>query len=218
MTTIAVVSQKGGTGKTTLAIHLAAAAERNGDVALIIDADPQATASMWSDWREGAPPEVIDSAPSRIAAKVEQAKTAGATFIVIDTPPHADITATRAVEVADIVLIPCRPNAFDLAAVITTASLVRLLHKPAFIVFSAGPPNAPKIYADAAALMQQRGIALAPHRTPYRAVFRHATALGKTVFEIGPPTKAVREMEQLSMWIREQAHMATCEHIKVFGK
>ena len=67
MTTIAIVSQKGGAGKTTLAIHLAAAAERKGEVALIIDADPQATASQWAAWREEAPPEVIDSAPPRIA-------------------------------------------------------------------------------------------------------------------------------------------------------
>jgi chromosome partitioning protein len=131
MTTIAIVSQKGGTGKTTLAIHLAASAERKGEVALVIDADPQATASQWADWREEAPPEVIDSAPPRIAAKIEQAKEAGATFIVIDTPPHADTTASKAMEAADLVLIPCRPSAFDLAAIRTTARLVQLLAKPA---------------------------------------------------------------------------------------
>ena len=117
MTTIAIVSQKGGTGKTTLAIHLAAAAERQGQVALIIDADPQATASQWAVWRDEAPPEVIDSAPSRISAKIARAKEAGATFIVIDTPPHADTTASSAMEAADLVLIPCRPSAFDLAAI-----------------------------------------------------------------------------------------------------
>jgi chromosome partitioning protein len=68
-------------------------------------------------------PEVIDSAPPRIQAKVEAAQRQGATFIVIDTPPHADSAASRAVEVADLVLIPCRPSAFDLAAIKTTVSL-----------------------------------------------------------------------------------------------
>lgn len=107
---------------------------------------------------------MIDSAPSRIAAKVEQAKAAEATFIVIDTPPHADVTATRAMEVADIVLIACRPSAFDQTAAMNTARLVDLLNKPAFIIFSTGPPNAPNIYSGAAALIRQRSMALAPQR------------------------------------------------------
>ena len=63
MPTIAIISQKGGAGKTTLAVHLAAAAEAAGHVALVIDTDPQATASQWASWRSERPPEVIDSAP-----------------------------------------------------------------------------------------------------------------------------------------------------------
>lgn len=97
MATIAVISQKDGAGKTTLAIHLAAAAHEAGRVALIVDTDPQATASQW--------------------------------------------TARAAMELADLVLIPCRPSAFDLAAIQTTAKLVQLLRKPAFVVFTAGAPK-----------------------------------------------------------------------------
>src|SRR3546814_4396968 len=63
MPTIAIISQKGGAGKTTLALHLAAAAEDSGHTALVIDVDPQATASQWAAWRQDAPPVVIDSAP-----------------------------------------------------------------------------------------------------------------------------------------------------------
>ena len=73
-----------------------------------------------------APPEVIDSPPPRLAAKVAQAREQGAEFIVIDTPPHADSAARAAVEIADLVLIPCRPSAFDLSAIQTTAKLVQL--------------------------------------------------------------------------------------------
>jgi MinD superfamily P-loop ATPase len=142
MTIIAIVSQKGGSGKTTLSVNLAAAAEAAGAIALIIDTDPQATASQWGAWRADKAPEVIDSAPPRIQSKVEAAKAQGATFIVIDTPPHADSAASRAVEAADLVLIPCRPSAFDLAAIKTTVSLVRLFDKPAYVVFTAGPPHA----------------------------------------------------------------------------
>ena len=93
MPTIAIISQKGGAGKTTLALHLAAAAEDAGHTALVIDLDPQATASQWAAWRNDAPPVVIDSAPPRLAAKIEQATGQGAEFIVIDTPPHADSAA-----------------------------------------------------------------------------------------------------------------------------
>src|SRR3546814_7963350 len=70
MPTIAIISQKGGAGKTTLALHLAAAAEDSGHTALVIDVDPQATASQWAAWRQDAPPVVIDSAPPRLAAKI----------------------------------------------------------------------------------------------------------------------------------------------------
>jgi cellulose biosynthesis protein BcsQ len=109
MTIIAIVSQKGGSGKTTLSVNLAAAAETAGAIALIIDTDPQATASQWGAWRADKAPEVIDSAPPRIQAKVDAAEAQGATFIVIDTPPHADSAASRAVEAADLVLIPAAP-------------------------------------------------------------------------------------------------------------
>src|SRR3546814_20689426 len=98
MPTIAIISQKGGAGKTTLALHLAAAAEDSGHTALVIDVDPQATASQWAAWRQDAPPVVIDSAPPRLAAKIEQATGQGAAFLVIDTPPHADSAASAAAE------------------------------------------------------------------------------------------------------------------------
>ena len=170
MPTIAIVSQKGGSGKTTLSVNLAAAAEAAGHIALIIDTDPQATASQWSAWRSDKAPEVIDSAPPRIQHKVDQAETQGATFIVIDTPPHADSAASRAVEAADLVLIPCRPSAFDLAAIKTTISLVRLFNKPAYVVFAAGPPHAPRMYEEAIELVRGFGIEPCLHILPDRAV------------------------------------------------
>jgi chromosome partitioning protein len=206
MHTIAIVSQKGGAGKTTLAIHLAAAAEASGRTALIIDTDPQATASQWAAWREGAAPEVIDSAPPRIAAKVEAARAQSAQTIIIDTPPHADSAATRAVEVADLVLIPCRPSAFDLAAIKTTVSLIKLLGKPAWVVFTAGPAHAPRMYEEAAELIRSFGIEVCPHILPDRAVYRHASAAGKTALELEPDGRAALEITQLHAW--------ACTHVR----
>jgi chromosome partitioning protein len=216
MITIAIVAQKGGAGKTTLAINLAAAAERKGEVALIIDTDPQASACEWASWRgasaaDSSPPEVIDSAPPRLAAKIAQAQSQGATFTVIDTPPHADVAASKAVEAADLVLIPCRPSAFDLAAIRTTGQLVKLHGKPAILLFTAGPVRATKIYADAAALVQSFGIPVCPHVVADRAAFRHASAAGQTVFEIEPSGRAAAEIAAVHMWLCEQLNMSECQ-------
>ena len=209
MTTIAIVAQKGGAGKTTLAINLAAAAERAGELALIIDTDPQASACEWASWRRGEPPEVIDSAPPRLATKIAQARSQGATFIIIDTPPHADLAASKAVEAADMVLIPCRPSAFDLAAIRTTGQLVKLLGKPAALIFTAGPARAPKIYADAITLVESFGIDVCPHIVADRAAFRHASAAGQSVFEFEPEGRAAQEIAQVHMWLCEQLNMST---------
>ncbi len=79
MHTIAVISQKGGAGKTTLAVHLAVEAARTGKVTLVIDTDPQATASRWSQWRGGRDPEVIHcGAPSLLGAKIAKVEELGA--------------------------------------------------------------------------------------------------------------------------------------------
>jgi chromosome partitioning protein len=204
MPTIAIISQKGGAGKTTLALHLAAAAQDAGAVSLIIDTDPQATASQWAAWRQDAPPEVIDSPPPRLAAKVAQASEQGAQLIVIDTPPHADSAARAAVEVADLVLIPCRPSAFDLAAIQTSAKLVQLLRKPAFVVFSAGSPNAPRVYAEAGELVESYGTPACPVLLPDRAAFRHASAEGRTVMETEPAGRAAQDVRELYKWVCRQ--------------
>ena len=209
MATIAIISQKGGAGKTTLALHLAAAAHDAGRVALIIDTDPQATASQWAAWRQEAPPEVIDSPPPRLAAKVEAALAQGAQFVVIDTPPHADSAARAAVEVADLVLIPCRPSAFDLSAIQTTAKLVQLLRKPAFVVFTAGSPNAPRVYAEAGELVTGFGAPPCPILIPDRAAYRHASAEGRTVLESEPAGKAAEDIRAIYAWLCEIVGMST---------
>ncbi len=204
MPTIAIISQKGGAGKTTLALHLAAAAHDAGRIALIIDTDPQATASQWAAWRQDAPPEVIDSPPPRLAAKVEAAKGQGAEMIVIDTPPHADSAARAAVEVADLVLIPCRPSAFDLSAIQTTAKLVQLLRKPAYVVFTAGSPNAPRMYQEAGELVETFGTPPCPIQIPDRAAYRHASGEGRTVMEYQPGGKAADDIRHIYTWVCRQ--------------
>jgi chromosome partitioning protein len=212
MRTIAIVSQKGGAGKTTLAVHLAAEAARTGHVTLLIDTDPQATASRWSQWRCGQDPVVIDcGAPSLLATKIEKAKALGAELVVIDTPPHADAMARQAARVADLILVPCRPKAFDLAAIEATADLVRSNGKPAHVVLMAGPPRAPLVYREAAEVIESTfGLPLAPIALPERAAFHHSTAKGQTAGQSHPDSKAAGEITALWRWTRAQLHMPAC--------
>src|SRR3546814_8278227 len=78
------------------------------------------------------------------------------------------------------------PSAFDLAAIKTTASLVKTRGKPAFVIFTAGSPTAPRMYEEATQLVQDYGLDACPHRVADRAAFRHAAAEGKTAMEIEP--------------------------------
>jgi chromosome partitioning protein len=134
--------------------------------------------------------------------------------IVIDTPPHADSAARAAVEVADLVLIPCRPSAFDLAAIQTSARLAQLLRKPAFVVFTAGPPNAARVYAEAGELVAGFGAPPCPMLLPDRAAYRHASAAGATVMETEPTGKAAGEVRALYAWTCRQIDMSASK----FGK
>jgi chromosome partitioning protein len=213
MKTISIISQKGGAGKTTLAIHLAGAATSAGLSALILDADPQATASQWNHWRGGADPEVVDCAsPTLLPRKVQQAADLGADLVIIDTPPHADIMACKA---ADLILIPCRPQAFDLSAVETTAELVKAAGKPAFVLFMGGPQRAPTTYRDARELIEGSegvegmGVPVAPVMLTMRAIYHHSTAQGKTAIEAEPDGKAAEEIAALWTWTSERVNLPT---------
>lgn len=221
MRTISIISQKGGAGKTTLAIHLAGAGAAAGLSTLILDADPQATASQWSQWRGMADPEVVDCAsPTLLPRKVQQAAELGADLIVIDTPPHADIMAREACKIADLILIPCRPQAFDLSAVETTAELVKAAGKPAFVLFMGGPQRAPITYRDARELIEGgeglagMGVDVAPVMLTQRAIYHHSTAQGKTASEAEPEGKAAEEVAALWNWAREHANVSTGKQVR----
>jgi chromosome partitioning protein len=218
MRTIAIVSQKGGAGKTTLALHLASAAARANQVTVIVDTDPQATASRWAEWRGDREPEVIDcGAPTLLASKLAKASSLGAELAVIDTPPHADAMARQAAKVANLVLIPCRPRAFDLAAIEATAELIKATGAPAFVVFNAGPPKAPLVYKEAADIITSSfGLPIAPVVLAERAAFHHSTAAGQTAPEFADG-KAADEAERLWRWTCEQLHRLTGEPAHLSG-
>ena len=86
MNTLAVLSRKGGTGKTTLTVNLSVAAQLAGHRVAIVDLDSQASASEWSDWRETETPEVISVHSARLPQELHKLKQQGITFALLDTP------------------------------------------------------------------------------------------------------------------------------------
>jgi chromosome partitioning protein len=103
MKTIALIAQKGGTGKTTLALCLAVAAEQDGLNTLIVDLDPQATACNWGDRRQSESPLVIDAQPARMPQALDRARSGGINLVVIDTPARSEQAALAAAELADLI-------------------------------------------------------------------------------------------------------------------
>jgi len=121
-------------------VSLAVAAGQVGLKALIFDLDPQATACNWKDRRKGDGPVVIDAQPSRLAAALEKAEENGVDFAVIDTPARSEQSALAAAKVADLVLIPCRPQAYDLETIPNTKEILALAgHTPALAILNAVP-------------------------------------------------------------------------------
>jgi chromosome partitioning protein len=140
MKTIAILSQKGGAGKTTLAIHLAVAAAREGFNTLIVDLDPQASATKWGDRREAELPLVLSSHASRLDAVLKQARNNDGHLAILDTAPNSDSITLQAAWAADFVLIPCRPAILDLEAIASTLELVHATRTPAVVVLNAVAP------------------------------------------------------------------------------
>src|SRR6202030_864223 len=169
MYTIALIAQKGGTGKTTLAVSLAVAAGQVGMTSIIIDLDPQATSCNWKDRRKGDSPVVIDAQPARLAAAPAKAEENGVDFAVIDTPARNEQSALAAAKVADLVLIPCRPQAYDLETIPNTKEILSLAgNKPAIAILNAAPSYGIR-HDQARELLESLKISVCPHAIGNRA-------------------------------------------------
>lgn len=203
MKTIAILSQKGGTGKTTLAVHMAVAAERRGVAVAGIDLDPQASAAEWKDSREGETPSVTSIQPSRLRKALDVAGRAGAELVLIDTAPHSSDAAIAAAEAADLILIPCRAGILDLRAIATTARIVKVTGKPAFVILNAAPIRAPRLIEDATAAVGQHGLKVSPVIIHQRSAYAHALTAGQSAEEYEPDGKAAEEIGALFAWVRK---------------
>lgn len=200
MKIIALFSQKGGSGKTTICVHLAVAAELAGLRVAVLDLDPQKSAVAWAKTRgEGMTPVVVSIPDSELSNAIQGAKADGFDLVLIDSPPHAAPVAARIVAAASLVLVPVRPSPIDIAALPVTVQLIG--DKKSAFVLSAAPQRAPEV-EETRELLQQYSRPIFGPITDRRPFFRAVTA-GQSVSEFEPNGKAAAEIQALFLNVME---------------
>lgn len=202
---IVLASQKGGAGKTTLAAHLAVAAEAAGaGPAVLIDTDPQGSLSAWWNERQADSPALAPSSIADLPRKLTELAQAGFAIAVVDTPPAITDAIGSVVRAADLVLIPTRPSPHDLRAVGSTVALVEEAGKPFAFVVTQAKPNA-RLTIQAVTALSAHGV-VAPSIVHDRVDFASSMIDGRTVTETDGKGKSSAEMADL--WNFVLARMA----------
>lgn len=216
MFTISLLGQKGGTGKTTLALGLAVAAFRAGKVVAVIDLDPQASAANWKDRRAEDNPAVVSAQSTRLKQTLLAAEEMGAELVIIDTAGRSDDSALNAARASDLVLIPSRPTILELEALPAAADIVRLAgNPPAFVVLNGIHPTATKQAAEARELVGRTfSLPCAPTHLCHRTAYADAMASGKTPQELDAEGKAATELDELFRFSFEIVNNRTGAHVQ----
>ena len=208
MRVITFVTQKGGSGKTTLTLSCAAAAEEQGSRALILDMDPQRTAEAWYQTREAATPKLA----TVTAAELPNAIIGGQQrfdVALIDTPGRDEPSTATAIRYADLCLIPCRPTPADMKATPPTVATIRRLGKLSVFVLSQTPPRGYRI-REAAKGLSVLGM-VAPVHIVSRNAYQDAQGMGLAVTEFEPEGKAAAEIRELWQWVAKKLEKLTDE-------
>ncbi len=196
MKVIAVASQKGGSGKTTLAGHLAVQAESAGagPVALV-DTDPQGSLSEWWNERESETPLFARTTIDKLQGDIARMAQMGIKLLIIDTPPAITDTIANVIRLSDLLIIPTRPSPHDLRAVGATVELAEGLGTPLVFVVNGATPRA-RITGEAAIALSQHGT-LAPSILHQRVDFAASMIDGRTVMELNSSSRSSEEMVKL---------------------
>lgn len=203
MRVLALASQKGGSGKTTLSGHLAVQAQLSGaGPVVLIDIDPQGSLADWWNEREAEMPAFAQTTVARLVTDLETLRQKGFKLAVIDTPPAITVAIQSVLSVAELVVIPTRPSPHDLRAAGATVDLCERAGKPLIFVVNAATPRAKITYEAAVALSQHGTVAPVTlhHRTDYAA----SMIDGRTVMEVDPNGKSAEEIRELWAYVADR--------------
>jgi chromosome partitioning protein len=204
MNIVAVVGQKGGPGKTTVAENLAVEAATQGERVVLIDLDPQASASKWSDRRTADNVEVQSVQAARLPQVLKVAEQAGVTLAILDTPGRAADLAIAAARAAALVVIPFRPVIKDVETMPAVLDLLTTAGSPRAIAVVNAAPNQGSRHLEAKAVMESYGFSVAPVVLFQRNAYFDAPAAGLAVTEYEPNGKAAQEVRELYRFVTSQ--------------
>ncbi len=207
MKVIVVASRKGGSGKTTLAGHLAvqAALTGAGPVALV-DADPQGSLADWWNKRAAETPVFVHTSVPDLPSDMARLRDLGIKLLVIDTPPALSSAIADVVRLSDLVVIPSRPSPHDLRSVGATVELVEHLGRPLVFVLNGAAPRA-RITNEAITILSQYGM-LAPVIVHQRVDFAASMIDGRTVMELDSNSQSASEITQLWQYLSTRLNRA----------
>lgn len=208
MKSVAVLSEKGGAGKTTVTVHLAVAAHLAGLDVAIIDLDPQASAADWADQRGGVP-EAVAIPPARLDKLLADLRTNGADLVIIDTPREANNAGYIAAQAADFVLIPFKRSGYDFRALKRTLDLCRIANKRPCLLLNGMRVGANRVEADTREALAAHECDVAPVVLHDRAAYVTTSITTKIAQETHPASEAAAETEALFLWIAGQLELST---------
>ena len=209
MKTIAIASQKGGAGKTTIAIHLLVLAMQQGMKVLIIDLDTQGSVSAWWKKRQKNDPDdtiqLVQGQSERLGDILGAAENEEYDFVVIDTPPHVAFEPQTAMQHADLTIIPCRPSVLDLEAISKTVKLAKDNQFPAAILLNGCRPSRGvgenSVTQDARNALKAYELPILPTSITNYVSLTDALNNGGAVTEFAPDSKAAKEFFDLWRWL-----------------
>ena len=201
MNVISVLSQKGGAGKTTIAVNLAVYASLQGASVAILDIDPQASASSWADLRQSDEPVTIPLPATRLDKALQSAADNGADFVFIDSAPSSESATIAAARAADFVIVPCRASIFDVKAITSTLDLGAAVKANIGIVLNAVKSKSLDIEARKA--VAQFDYPVAPVTLWDRVDYVRSLLDGQGVTEYDEGGKAANEIRLLYRWVNQ---------------
>jgi chromosome partitioning protein len=210
MRKLAVVSRKGGTGKTTLAVNLSMAAYSAGRSVVLADIDGQRSSMQWARARTTAGPDVVQSSAGGLYQLMLGREKRDVDLMVYDTPGSFEDGVLQSINLSDLCLLVTRPNFLDIASLLTTAEAVRRLGKPALVVLNQAPSRrngfeAPVVERAIEAL-RFTGLPIACVGLRARVAYQASLSRGLAAFEWEPNGPAAEEVRRL--WADVEARLA----------